>query len=306
METTKRKINYFELIPKLKGKSVLSADFIKIFTRINKTSKDKAKGRYIQINDRMVYITDLKFLNEAKKITGKIFNIRMDVFPELINTESDKLRDIEATDKEGIVEITHFVLSYSKDPIILCFEYNHYGPRISDFIYYIDIFGAKEKVSDKCDFFALTRDDLKNYKSRMHRFSFFLAKVHKDNVLRLNEIDSELFSAISTANSISDAEYVTLSLKYDYANSPSTSKIKTIVNKLIDKLVTDKKYLNVFDTLKVKAEDANNNDKLKEFDLLNIWIQTEVKVQKREKSRSIMSTDLFDKMMTSLYKEFTR
>ena len=306
MELAKRKINYFELTPSLKGVDVANADFVQVFTRIGKLSKDKDKNRYIPLNDRIVFITDIVFNPTDKQIKGKIFNIRMDVFPELINTDNDKVRDIEADEKEGIVETTHFILSYSKKKLLLAYEYNHYGPRISDLIYYITFFGTQESIVDKCDFYPLTRDDLDNYKNRMHRFSFFLAKVHKDHINRIEKIDSELFSAIDTASSISDAEYVTLYLKYDYTKEKSTSKIKKIANKIIDKLRSDKSFLNVFDTLKVKAEDGNNNNRLKEFDLLNIWVKSEVKVEKREKSRAIISADMFEKMVKELKKEFGR
>jgi hypothetical protein len=230
----------------------------------------------------------------------------MDVFPELINTENDTVRDIEASEKEGIVETTHFILSYLKSPITLSFEYNHYGPRISDFLYLITHFGISESILTNCEYNPLTRDDLTNYKERIHRCSFFIAKVHKDNVRRINQIDSGLFTALDTASSISDPEYVSISLKYDYKKMGNTNNIKKIVNKIIEKFKKDKGSLNMFDTLRVKAEDGDNRNKLREFDLLNIWVTSEVKVEKREKSRAIVSIDMFEKMKKELYKEFTR
>ena len=306
MELAKRKINYFELTPTLKDNDVDNVDFIQIFTHITKLTKDKDKGRYVHLNERVIFITDIKFNAADKQISGKIYNIRMDIFPELINTENDKVRDIDADKEEGIVETTHFLLSYAKKSLALAYEYNHYGPRISDFVYYVNFFGTSQNICDECDYMPYTRDDLDNYKNRMHRVSYFLAKVHKDNVNRVKSIDKDLFSAIDTASSISDAEYVTLSLKYDYAKIKGTSKIKEITKRLIEKLTSDKKNVNVFDTLKVKAEDGNNHDKLKEFDLLNIWVQSEVKVEKREKSRAILSTDMLPKMIKELRKEFGR
>ena len=86
----------------------------------------------------------------------------------------------------------------------------------------------------------------------------------------------------------------------------NTNNIKKIVNKIIEKFKKDKGSLNMFDTLRVKAEDGDNRNKLREFDLLNIWVTSEVKVEKREKSRAIVSIDMFEKMKKELYKEFTR
>jgi hypothetical protein len=305
IEMTQRKVNYFEILPEYLVDNTIS-NFTQIFTEISKLSKNKDKSRYVFSNEKTLYIRDIVFDPKEKKITGKLLGIRTDVFPELINTVSDTMKDIEADEDDGVVETSHFILSYSKEPLILSIEFNQYGPRVSDFIYYIRQFSFSKEVFEEINFHPYHREDLPSYKKRINRVSLVYAKVHKDSIKRINEFDSELFDAFATAEKVSDAEYVTLQLKYDYQEQTATTKIRTKILSIIDKFVKDKNTLSTFTTLKVRAEDEDRNNKLKEFDLLNIFVKSEIKVQKKEKSRAIISADIFEKMKVELQKEFKR
>lgn len=301
--TVERTINYFELKPTL-SKEGSTSDFTAVFKKIIALSRTKSGERFVMNNDKLLYLTDIKFDNTLKRISGKLLNIRMDGFPELMNTKDDAIRDITAAEEEGIIETSHFILSLAKKPMILSLEFNQYGPRINDFIFYLEHFIFKEGVAAKIEYNPFVRDDLENYKKRIHRVSSVVAKVHKDDVKRVNEYDKDLFDAIATAANISEAEYVTLELKYDYRNMPDTPVIRNKILKIINKLISNKKAHSVFTKLVVNAEDNDHNDKLKNFDLLNIWIKTRIMVDKKPKSRVIVSADIFSKMGIDLVKEF--
>ena len=298
-----RTINYFDVVPSFNDGQQLS-DFVDIFSEINNLSNTKDKDRFVINKEKRLYITNISFNENQKRISGKILNIRMDSFPELMNTSDDKIRDIEADDDEGIIETAHFILSYIDDSIVLSFEFNQFGPRISDFIFYIERISNRLNVLAKIEYQPFVRDELDSYKKRINRVSSVIAKVHKDNVKRINEFDSELFDAIQTAERISDADYVTLQLNYDYRQLTDTSKIKGKIFNIIDSVRRDKSLLNVFSSLKVRAEDEKTANRIKDFDLLNIWVKSKINVEKKEKSRVIISTDIFFKMNKELTKEF--
>lgn len=301
--TTKRTINYFELNPVLLPEKTLN-DFTDVFDSIIQISKTKSADRFVLNNDKQLYLTEIKVDSINKRVSGKLLYIRMDSFPELMNTSDDKIRDIEAHEDEGIIETSHFILSFSKKPLILSLEFNQYGPRVSALTFYLEHFLLKSGVACKIDFNPLVRDDLPSYKQRINRISLVLAKVHKDNVKRINEFDVELFDAIATASNLSETEYVTLQLKYDYRQVTDTPRIKAKVMNIISNLIANKDLHSVFSRLIVKAEDESYNNKLREFDLLNIWIKSEVIVQKKPKSKVIVSIDIFDSMSKELSIEF--
>lgn len=299
----KRTINYFNIVPLFNDGQQLS-DFIDLFSEINNLSHTKDKDRFVINREKRLYITNLSFNENQKRISGKVLNIRMDSFPELMNTSDDKIRDIEATDDEGIIETAHFILSYLNDSLVLSFEFNQFGPRISDFIYYLESISYRFDVLAKIEYQPFVRDELDSYKKRINRVSSVIAKVHKDDVKRINEFDSELFDAFETAERISDAEYVTLQLNYDYRQLSDTPKIKDKIFNIIDSVRRDKSLLNVFSSLKVKAEDEQTANRIKDFDLLNIWVKSRINVEKKEKSRVIISSDILLKMNQELTKEF--
>lgn len=298
-----RTINYFNIVPLFNDGQKLS-DFIDLFSEINSLSNTKDKDRFVINREKRLYITSLSFNENQKRISGKILNIRMDSFPELMNTSDDKIRDIEADDDEGIIETAHFILSYLNDSLVLSFEFNQFGPRISDFIYCIERISYRLGVLSKIEYQPFVRDELNSYKKRINRVSSVIAKVHKDDVKRINEFDSELFDAFETAERISDAEYVTLQLSYDYRQLSDTPKIKDKIFNIIDSVRRDKSLLNVFSSLKVRAEDENTANRVKDFDLLNIWVKSRINVEKKEKSRVIISSDILFKMNQELTKEF--
>ena len=302
-KTVKRTINYFEIILNLNHDKDVN-DFIEVFTKISKLSNKKSPERFVKNGDKQLYLNGIKIDEKLKRVSGKLLNIRMENFPELMNTIDDAVRDIEAEEAEGIIETSHFLLSYSKPQLILSFEFNQFGPRISDFIYYLERFLNRFGVLEKLEYQPFVRDDLPNYRKRIKKVSSVIARVHKDNVKRVNDVDSELFDAIETASNISESEYVTLELKYDYRKLPETPKITNKMLNIIDKLISNKKTNSIFSKLVVKAEDSSQNYRIKDFDLLNIWIKTRLTVDKKPKSRVIVSQDILSKMSIALSSEF--
>ncbi len=106
-----RKVNYFEIKPIIsEGKSI--SDFKTVFNFIKQLQDTKNRNRFFEHGDKMLYMADVKFHPECEHIRGKFFNIRMDVFPELMDTDNDVIRDIDAAESEGIVESSHFILSH--------------------------------------------------------------------------------------------------------------------------------------------------------------------------------------------------
>lgn len=302
---TNRKINYFELSPTYLNNNEIN-NFIDIFKMLRSFQDEKSPNRFYTGSDKMLYMSDIKFDNEQQQIRGKFLNIRMDVFPELMDTQSDIIRDIEAAESEGIIEPSHFILSYKNESMILSFEFNQYGPRVSDMSAFLTNKVQDLNIFEKIEYNALCRDDLHQYKKRIKHISLVTAKVHKDNLKRINELDTELFDAFETAAKVSEAEYVTMNLSYDFRDFKSSMNMRDKIMKIIEKFIGDKSTSTIFSTLKVKAEDQARNNRIKEFDLLNIWVKSEIRVENKPKSRAIVSADIFQKMQEELNKEFNR
>lgn len=300
--TIDRTVNYFKLKPALlKGKTL--EDFNSVFTEILKLTRTKSKNRFVTAGNKLLYLNEIKFDSANLCIMGKLLNIRTDAWPEMLDMSNDNIKEIVGSDKDGIIETTHFILSYAKKKLVLAFEFNQFGPRITDFTYYLSGFLKRSKVANGLEFLPLYRDDLDDYKRRINRVSYLIAKVHKDNIKRINEVNSELFDAFETASNISEAEYVTLQLKFD-TKKKSSLNFKQKVLDIINIFQTKSETQDSFTMLRVKAEDEDRNNRLKEFDLLNIWVKSNFKVSKRPTSKVIVSSEMFEKMQAELSNEF--
>ncbi len=299
-EKKDRIINYFDIVPKYLTST--TETIIDLFTKINQLKINKDPARFEQYGDKYIYITDIVINKTTKQIDGKVLHIRKDAFPELMDISDDKIRDVEATKNEGIVEKTHFILSYKKKEMTLSFEHNQYGARISDFAFYLEQKGLKNGILDKILYNPISRDNLTSVRKRIKNISYIVAKVHKDNIKRIKEYDEDLFSALKTVEEATYAEYVTLELKYDYVKGVQGTAIRSKLDKIIDKLIKSTSI--PFNILKVRAEDSENNNLLKNFDLLTLWYRTNLKVELKDKSKTIVSVDIIEKMRSELNKEF--
>lgn len=295
-----RIINYFEIAPKYIDDT--KENLIDLFKKIHQLKINQDPQRFEHYGDKYIYITDIFIDDKLKQIEGKVLHIRKDAFPELMDITDDKIRDVEATKNEGIVEKTHFILSFKKADMTLAFEHNQYGARITDFVFYLEHKGLINGILNKVLFNPINRDNLKEVRKRIKNISYIVAKVHKDNIKRLNEIDEDIFTAFETVENVTSAEYVTLELKYDVVKGSSGTLIRTKLDKILD--FFGKSNTQPFNILKVKAEDRDNNNLLKNFDLLNLWYRSNIKVDLKDKSKTIVSIDIITKMRSELNKEF--
>lgn len=301
MSTKQRTVNYFKILPKFKtGKN--QSDIISLFKEIRKLGTAKDLARFEQKGDKLLYITDIKVDATLKQIQGMIYSVRTDVFPEILDITDDKIRDVNATADEGICEKSHFIISYKRKETLLAFEQNNFGAWISDIIYYIEKKGLIYKIWDSLGHLPISNDDLKSTDGKINRVSLVVAKVHKNNIARVKKFDADLFTAFQSASEASYAEYVTLEFKYDYKKVQGGQPIRSLVHKLIGQLANKKSH--PFEILKVKGENAHNNNLLRDFDLLNLWVKSKINIEKRPKTRTLISSDAYDKIKGALFKEF--
>ena len=117
IEKIKRTINYYHLqFDYLDDFNPDDGDqFREVFRIIISLAKTRAKIRYQEFGEKLIFIQDVKIEPVNKVIIGKLRCISKDLLPEIMNTTTDEARGIEAKDEEGLVETTHFAIDYSKN-----------------------------------------------------------------------------------------------------------------------------------------------------------------------------------------------
>lgn len=278
--------------------------FRELFALIVKMAREKHHQRYQTSYDKIVFVHEVKVSPEEKMIYGKLLCIRKDVFPEIMNTITDIPRGIEAAEEEGIVETTHFAIyDNGIDTPIVALEYNLYGCKINDFFNYVENVGLMHEAILNGRYIPIVRNELESLADRIVRCAEFYIKIHKDNIAEIEHIDTGIFSALVASVDQFNSDYASLTLNFDYKKKTATPEVNNAIFKLIQLLVKDQTKVNLFEKLRVIAEDADRNNKLQAFDLLVDKVKSNIRVEKKEKHRSIISTDMFTKMHSELIRQ---
>lgn len=290
----KRDINYYQLDFKFIDKNNIKI----FFDTITRLSVTRAKIRYQRFGDKFIYIQGVK--NEDGVINAKVRCIRLDLFPEMINMKTDAITELEGGENDGIVETTHILIDFRKPKTFLSIEYNHHGAKINEIAEYIKRIGVNEGILDDVGYVAIVNKDLTKLKSRIKRISEFTMKIHKDNLEKLKKMDGNLFQSASAATDHFENEYATIDLKIDYRKFSDTPRIRSSVFNLLNFLVKNPSERHIFNYVKVRAEDEEKNNVLETFDLLLDKIYSPIKVQRKRKQKTIISEDMFDKMLIEI------
>lgn len=304
IETVDKVIHYYQLDFKF-HEDLKPADgdlFREFFQIIVALAKTRHPMRYQRFGEKAIFIQDIKFDPLAKQIIGKLRCVRTDILPEIMNTNTDEAKGLDAKAEEGLVETTHFIVNYSKKEKKLAIEFNQFGAKINDFVAYLQIIGQANSALHTVGYVPIVKHELASYKSRINRTSELVVKIHKDNIEKIKGLDKKIYSAAKASIDQFESEYATIELKFDYKKRPATTAVNNSIMNLINKLVQKPERTEYFNILSVKAEDADKNDRLEYFDLLMDKLKSRVKVQKQARYRTIISADMIERMKSELTK----
>ncbi|MFT7546035.1 MAG: hypothetical protein ACI8YO_002826, partial [Gammaproteobacteria bacterium] len=144
--------------------------YAEMFAMLIQLAKSRAKIRYQQFGERAIFIHGVKVDSDNSLILGKLRCVRKDLLPEIMNTNTDVARGIDAKEEEGLLETTHFIIDYSKiSRPVLSLEHNQFGAKIGDFVLYLKNIGQSKKALDEVGYAPVVRDELSKLKDRINR-----------------------------------------------------------------------------------------------------------------------------------------
>ena len=89
-------------------------------------------------------------------------------------------------------------------------------------------------------------------------------------------------------------------MKFNYKQASEESEIKKSVFNIIKNFNKTPQNKNLFNRLSLKAEDGEKDNLLESFDLLLEKVNSEIRVERKEKYRTLISTDMFQQMTKEL------
>lgn len=300
IENTKTKVYYYELNFGFNSGENLTT----FFDALTILSATKAEIRYQYFGERYIYIQGVN--NDSNIIKGKLRSIRKDIFPQLIDMSSDEVTDLDDRGNDGIMDTSHFIIDFRRQSTILALEYNHSGAKIDDFVKYMEKIGIAKSIIKKLGYQFLTDENLIDLESRINRISEFSLKIHKNNFDLIRDMDGDILQAAEATINNFENEYALLNFKFDYRKFTDTPKIKRSVLNIVNWFVANPNKKNLFNYLNFKAEDLANDNRIRLYDLIVSKEKSEFNVQKKRKAKTIISEDMFPKMLLEIEKKAFR
>jgi hypothetical protein len=298
----RRTVNYFNITFSFKSDSGNRDQFLELFQMIVQMSQDKEADRYKQINGSLLFVQDVKFFPEEKQVHGKIRAVR-GITPEILDTREDAIREIDMKDYEGVVETTHFVLSYKNvesNRLRVAIVYNDAGAKAKDFEAYLRHIGQRVSLLAVDLQPILNQDVLGELQRRMGRCKEVSMQVQRDAISLLKKIDSEMGGAAEAIDEFMRAEIVNLRFQYDFKKLGDSQKAIAFVSRLAIALKKNPTDIKAFKQLEFRAEDTERNGLLQDFNLIEDRTVSTLLLERKLKSNALVDSDVYEKVSAEM------
>lgn len=228
---------------------------------------DRHEGR--ENSRREMFMNRAVFIHRERRIRCSIALLRSGRKPLLKPRDKFTLIPIDELGIDSIVEETHFFIDFSKQYPVICCEYQHYGPRISDIEFYfrnVAHYVLRESKATEANFFidAPIDETLANLKNVLN----FEVKIQPGNLDQLDTtLKNKYYSGLNTIGNILKPKFVKVETSFQTNEKGLESRAfdKTINKMIRDTLLAFRGRsfnMDAFDGFVVKYEDKDGNEEI--------------------------------------------
>ena len=285
MNKISRKISFYRAFFR-NGEEEVSVT--EVFSHINGLSDD-IDGRYLPMKEGNSRCVNL----ESTDIPLKgIYGTKRESGLPLMDVSGDRA-PLEMPEGGGLYEPMHFVIF--PENVVGC-EYNSHAPRIESLKTYLP--KKASEILDNVELFPLMKKDVAREISRMGRIRLFDLSIHKDMSEHLRILDDNLIDKLNTA--LEDNRYTDV---LEIILKPKDTRRGWInlgfLNRIPQFLAAAKDDI---DTAKIHAENVDNDNKMKTFDLLNLFISTTRSIELIDEMHKVVNSgSAFDEIIDAYH-----
>ncbi|PQL91670.1 hypothetical protein [Apibacter adventoris] len=265
----------------LKGINLSSKDIVlNIITYISNKLLKEHQGHLIdkyearQNNRREIFMNRAVILPKERRIRCSMALLRSGKVPLIKPREGFKLIPITEATKGSIAEETHFFIDYNKNTVIICCEYNHHGPRISDIEYYFRNVAHKVlKESKATEVTAFLEAPIDETLSKLKNVLNIDIKIAPNDLNKLtNDVHNKYFSGMRNLSNILNPKFLRIEAYFQSPGGSIQSKALNVnannmVLDLLNKIKGNRLDVDAFKSFMFKYEDKEGNEEL--FNLLS-------------------------------------
>lgn len=223
---------------------------------------------------RELFMNRAVIMHMDKRIRCSMALLRNGKVPLIKPKEEYKLIPISDAVKGSIAEETHFFIDYSKNAVIICCEYNHHGPRISDIEYYFRNVAHKVlKESKATEVTAYLDAPIEETLAKLKNVLNIDIKIAPQDLNKLSQdVHNKYFSGMRNLSNLLNPKFLRIEAYFQSPGGSIQSKaLNTSANNMIKDLLNKIKGNNLdidaFKSFMFKYEDNDGNDEL--FNLLS-------------------------------------
>lgn len=199
-----------------------------------------------------------------KRVYGSLALLRAGRLPRLKPHETFTLIELNSSAGE-IAEETHFFVDYSRDTSIICIEYNHNGPRISDLEFYIRNVANDRRIAKGCNVETLMDISLEQAVTNLANVLNFEFKVQPQKINLLDPVVQNYFTSMKTFGEKVKPRFLKVEAMFQQQGKqigPKKENIEanTMIKYFLTLLKKSPEQLENFESFELKYEDKDGVD----------------------------------------------
>lgn len=234
---------------------------------------------------RELFMTSAVFLPKERRIRCSLALLRSGRIPKI--KPADKFELVPIKTLGSIAEETHFFIDYSRNYAVVCIEYNHFGPRMSDIEYYLrNVARDKLKLSKALDVNLYLSNTIDKTLESLRNVLNMQIKIQPSKIPQMdNDIKGQYFTGINSIGNRLKPNFIKIETSFQTPGSNVTSnelnkEANSMVTNLINKFKTRPFNIDCFEDFVVKYENKDGEEDF--FNLLKGKKELEYEVEMKD------------------------
>mgnify|MGYP003632826654 CR=1 FL=1 len=268
-----------------------------VFTYL-RTERNEGNGLLIdrhakqdKVEPRELYMVSHRIMHKERRIRCSMALLRKGKQPKLKPKSKFKLIPLSSIGGD-IVEETHFFIDFSGSTCIICSEYNHNGPRLKDFEYYLrSIAGPSDlKIARATELTVLYNNTVEKTLAQMQNVLSMDIKIKPSNLAKMDvDVKKNYYSAMEDIGKQFKPKFLRLKNYFQIPGSIAPVDINYEANDWfkgnLKVFKSKKRNIKLFEDFEVKYEDIHGDESIFNLSKTREQIVVEVGVQQDFKNK---------------------
>jgi hypothetical protein len=194
----------------------------------------------------------------------------------------------------SIAELTHFYIDYSVNPAIMCVEFNHNGPRVSDIEYYFRNLAHEMGLAKGCQTTTYLDVPIDTTLAHLHNVLNFEIKLRPQSIAQMDDDVKGYITEFANLGNKLKPKFIRIEAMFQtpgvkVKSEQLNKEANTMIKAFLTKFKTKPFHIDQFEEFEIKFVDKNGVD-----DTFNLIKGKREIVVKIERGRHMTTTKYYE------------